>query len=269
MNPLIGEIKRFAIHDGPGIRTTVFVMGCPLRCRWCHNPEFLEPRARTARVAHLCRRCAECRADEERCPGRAFRAYGRELSVEDVVRAVLEDREFYASSGGGATVSGGEPLLYPEYVAELLKRLKTEGVATAVDTCLHVPNSAIRAVRACTDIWLADFKADDPELHRRLTGADNRLVKDNLRYLSESGARIEVRLPLVPGCNDSEENLRRSGEFLASLRLDGVRVLSYHLAKAKWEALGLDDPMGDVAPPSAAAVETAKTVLARYCDNVH
>lgn len=269
MNPLIGDIKRFAIHDGPGIRTTVFLKGCPLRCRWCHNPEMISPTVQTARFVHLCRDCNECRQDETTCPGRAYRVYGREMSVREILNLALADREFYAASGGGVTVSGGEPLLYPEFVRELLTGVRGAGVATAVDTCLHAPRQAVTEVMDAADLWLADLKAADTGLHRRLTGVDNRQIIDNLRYLSDSGAQIEVRLPLVPGCTDSEGNLRGCGEILSPLRIRAVRVLPYHgLAAAKRKALGMADESGKIEPPGREALERAVRLLSEYCANV-
>lgn len=269
MKPFVAEIKRFAIHDGPGVRTTVFLKGCPLRCKWCHNPEMMLSQPETAHFAHLCRHCENCCHDSELCPGRAIRTCGRMMDVDEISEDVLKDREFYQSSGGGVTVSGGEPLLYPDFVGLLLRQLRDAGVDTAIDTSLYASQKAVSDLLEVTDLWLADFKAADPGLHRRLTGVDNQCILDNLNILSKSGAAVEVRLPFVPGCTDSEENLRRSGEVLSQLGISGICVVPYHgMAAAKWAALGRRYPMEGVAEPSAEQIAWALKILSEYSSNV-
>ena len=299
MNDISGtiiDIKRFAVHDGPGIRTTFFLKGCVLRCRWCHNPEGIAPQPELAFYAHKCRNCgfcaetcpagahtfrdgkhvfdrSKCRACgecEKWCSASALKLYGRRIAVGEALATALEDRAFYEGSGGGVTLSGGEPLMQLEFTAALLAKLRESGIHTALDTCLAVPQSRVEAVLPYTDMFLVDFKHADPEKHRELTGRTNEAVCANLRYLSGRGARIEIRIPLVPGCNDSVENLEATGEFLAGLNIESVRLLAYHAqAATKYTALGEEYTMPEVAPPDAAALRKAAELLRKYGLVVH
>ena len=264
MTATIFDIKRFAVHDGDGIRTTVFFKGCPLRCLWCHNPEGLERPRELALFSHLCvgcgacagvcrngvhslsdgvhsldrSACAFCGECVKVCPNDALKIYGREVTVADLLPDLLADRPFYEASGGGVTLSGGECLLQADFCAELLAALKKEGIRTAVDTCGCVPRENIEKVLPLSDVFLYDVKAIDPAVHRRATGLDNRLILDNLRFLDESGAETEVRIPFVPGYNDGE--IPAIAAYLKTLRhLRAVRVLPYHnYAASKYAALG-------------------------------
>lgn len=284
MTGRIASILRFATHDGPGIRTTVFLKGCPLACVWCHNPETISPTPEIGYVAKRCVGCGECvrvcpqgahhmedgrhvfdRAlctacglCAEVCLGEALTLYGREMTAAQLLATVLEDRTFYEQSGGGVTLSGGEPLLQAEFCAEVLALAKREGLHTAVDTCGLVSWAVFERVLPLTDIFLYDLKQADAELHRRYTGADNALIVANLRRLSEAGAAIEVRIPLVPSVNDDDAFMEAAGKLLGSLT--GVRmvtVLPYHaLARSKYEAVGREDLMPSVEPPSDDVVWT-------------
>ena len=217
----IADIIRFATHDGPGIRSTVFLKGCPLSCVWCHNPETISPTPEIGYFAKKCIGCGECvrvcpegahRVEDGRhtfdralcvacgacaevCLGEALTLYGREMTAEQVLATVLRDRAFYDQTGGGLTLSGGEPLLQAQFCAEVLGMAHHEGIHTAVDTCGAVPWEAFEAVLSVTDIFLYDLKHTDPTVHRKYTGADNALIIENLRRLSASGAAIEVRIP--------------------------------------------------------------------------
>ncbi len=260
---MITEIKRFAVHDGDGIRTTVFFKGCPLRCIWCHNPETYTARRQLAFFAHKCTLCGACTKvcglhkitdgihtiDQEKCThcGRcaevcsvdALKIYGKEMTVDEIFDIVLQDKAFYESSGGGVTLSGGECLLYPDFCATLLKKCKENGIHTAVDTCGHVPKEAFDKVIPYTDVFLYDIKAIDPELHKRCTGATNECILANLRYLDRLGCKTELRVPCVPGVNDRE--LTAIHDLAGSLKSrPRTRVLPYHdLARSKYEALSL------------------------------
>lgn len=285
---IILEPKRFAVHDGPGIRTTFFLKGCPLRCIWCHNPESVPPHPELAYYAHKCIRCGECvsicpngahsmREEkhefhrslctacgkcERACLGRALRLYGKRITPEEATALALEDRAFYEQSGGGVTLSGGEPLFQPEFCLELLKQLKTAGVHTALDTCCFVPRTALEAVLPVTDVFLVDFKHADSSEHRKLTGQGNELILDNLHFLSERGAEIEIRIPFVPGCNDSDENMERTGEILGGLNVKSVKLLPYHdLARTKYASLGRTDTMPHAKPPSPDRIAHAVRLL--------
>ena len=275
MEAIISDIKRFAVHDGDGIRTTVFFKGCPLRCRWCHNPEGIDRRPQLSYIAKKCiccgacavlcpngaheifpeghrfhrERCLNCGACVEGCMGQALKLYGREISVDQLIPRLLEDRAFYESSGGGVTVSGGEPLVQADFCRELLKRLKKEGVHTAVDTCGCVDRRAIDAVMPYTDQFLYDVKAIDEAVHICCTGVSNRRILENLAYIDACGKAIEIRIPYVPGMNDGE--IARIGAFLKNFKSVGcVKVLPYHsFAGSKYEALGLENTMPRTEPP--------------------
>lgn len=294
----IVDIKRFAIHDGPGIRTTVFLKGCPLRCLWCHNPEGISTAPELAYYAHKCAGCGMCvkscprgahsfpdNAENgapihifdrslciacgkcaENCVGEALTLFGREISAGEALKTVLEDRIFYASSGGGVTLSGGEPLLHPDFCAELLSGARAEGIGTAVDTCGDVPEEAFRAVLPYTDLFLYDLKHMDAVEHKKLTGRSNERILANLRLLSELGRPAEIRIPLIPTLNDSAENLTAAGAFLAKLpNITRVKVLPYHdMARSKYAALGKPDTMPKVAPPDDDALDRAAAILTGF-----
>ena len=290
MTATVFEIKRFAVHDGDGIRTTVFFKGCPLRCLWCHNPEGLKSSPQLGYYDHKCVNCHRCLAvcphgahgaDEngrhrfdpscciacglctDVCLGGALTLYGKEMTVEELLPLLTEDRDFYRTSGGGVTLSGGECLLDADFCAELLRRLKEEDVHTAVDTCGDVPRASFQKVMPYTDVFLYDVKAVDEETHRRCTGVSNRRILDNLRYLNEAGANIEVRIPFVPGCNDTE--IAAVAAFLQPLSaVKKVRLLRYHnYAGSKYAALGLPNTMPPNLPEEA-AVKQAEALLREH-----
>lgn len=282
MEGRIVDVKRFAVHDGPGIRTTIFFKGCPLHCTWCHNPESISPSPQFGFIPDKCIGCGECRkvcpnerdTDKcvfcgkcaEACLGQALQFYGALRSSEELIATVLEDKLFYQTSGGGMTLSGGEPLLQPEFARELLELAKENGIHTAVDTCGHVGHRALDMVKPLTDIFLYDLKHTDPTAHRKLTGCDNRLILENLCALDDDGCKIEVRIPLIPTLNDSEDNLRASGELLASLKnLTLTRVLPYHdYARSKYRSLGMEDTMPHVELPDDESLNRAVDILRSY-----
>ncbi len=275
MTGRITAIKRFAVHDGDGIRTTVFFKGCSLRCLWCHNPETLSPHTQLAFYAHKCVECGACAAlchchtfqegahqiDRaactqcgrcvEACPQEALALYGQETTVEALLAILLQDRAYYESSGGGVTLSGGECLLQADFCAALLQRLQAAGIHTAVDTCGAVPRAAFDKVIPYTDVFLYDVKAVDEAVHRACTGHSSRQILENLHYLDRSGQAIEVRIPYVPGYNDGEKQ-----NILALLRqlthVVRVRVLPYHrYAGSKYLALGMPNTLPERLPDDA------------------
>jgi pyruvate formate lyase activating enzyme len=286
---IIFDIKRFSVHDGPGVRTTLFFKGCPLNCIWCHNPEGISQQPQLAYYEHKCINCGECvpicpeKAHsivdgkhyfdrtkclacgkcKDICLGNTLRLYGKEITVDEAMKLAFDDRDFYGSDGG-LTLSGGEPLLQAEFCSELLKRLKNEGINTAVDTCACVGWDCIEKVLPATDIFLVDFKHPDTVAHRKLTGLGNETIIENLGRLSESGAKIEVRIPLIPGYNDLEADLLSAGKRLKRLHLEKVKVLPYNaMARTKYSALGMKDTMPQIEPPDKAAIRLAVNIL---CD---
>ena len=274
MKARVIEIKRFAVHDGDGIRTTLFLKGCPLKCVWCHNPEGISGAPQLSYIKEKCIGCGECAQVcptgahtvgegghafdrtkcqgcgkcEEACLGNALKLYGKEMSVDEVLPLLLEDKEFYKNSNGGVTLSGGECLVYPEFCAELLRRLKTEGINTAVDTCGAVGKSAIDAVAPYTDTFLYDVKAIDSDVHKKCTGRDNSLIIENLKYIDSLGKRIEVRYPYVPHFNSGEAE--EIAKLLSSLKnLVGVRILGYHkYAGSKYDSLEVENTLPEEMP---------------------
>ena len=239
--PLLLDPKRLAVHDGPGIRTTFFVKGCPLRCLWCHNPESQSLEPQVARFQHLCRHCAKCTSDEATCPTRALKIYGKPMSIPEIVAKALEDKPFYDESGGGVTLSGGEPLFFPKWTATMLRAFKDAGLHTCLDTSLFAEPLVIDSLLPLVDMWLPDFKAADDTLHRRCTGVSNAQVKANLERLVHAGVKMEVRCLAVPGLTDGADLAMRR-EWLHSIGIPELAIvdLSYHdMARSKYLALGM------------------------------
>ncbi len=266
MTARIFEIKRFAVHDGDGIRTTVFFKGCPLRCVWCHNPEGLSSEQQTAYYAHKCIGCGECQKDgftPEDCPGDARVIYGRKITVDELLPILLEDKAFYDNSGGGVTLSGGECLVQADFCAELLRRLKAEGIHTAVDTCGFVSREALDKVLPYADVFLYDIKAFDEDVHIRCTGQSNKLILENLKYLDSLGKSIEIRIPYVPEYNSDQ--MEKIASFLSGLHnVTKIRVLPYHnYAGSKYAALHIENTLPARLPTEeelAAAQNTVKQI---------
>ena len=272
MKGLICAFKRAAVHDGDGLRTTVFFKGCPLKCVWCHNPESISFQPEIGFFPETCIGCGECVRScpkgaismaegkpvtdrtlcdgcgqcAEYCPGAARVSYGQRWSVDQLVRKLLQDRQFYLLSGGGVTLSGGECLAQGDFALEVAKALFREGISVDIDTCGFVRWEVLERIAPYTDTFLYDLKAIDPAVHQKCTGQDNRLILENLRRLSESGSKIEIRYPYVPGRNDQECDA--IGAFLASMKgISKVKVLGYHgYAGGKYAALRMPDTLPKV-----------------------
>ena len=290
----IFAIKRFEIHDGDGIRTTLFLKGCPLRCLWCHNPEGLTYQPVLSYYPQRCVGCGMCQMD---CPAGAHKFqngqhtldrslcllcgkcaqscahgslvfYGQDVTPQQILPRLLEDRAFYGTHGG-VTLSGGEPLMQEDFCVELLHLLKEEGINTAVDTCGMVPRRTYERVLPLTDQFLFDIKAADSKLHERLTGCSNEQILDNLTFLNNTGARIEVRIPLIPGENENE--IPAIGKILCGMEhVQKVKVLGFHnLAVEKYASLDQKYAMGDTAPAEndriLRAVETLQQMGIHAC----
>ena len=256
MTGKVFDIKRYSIHDGPGIRTTVFLKGCSLRCLWCHNPESVDP---GPELMHWPGRCSRCYACIEVCPkgaiakdaagavvidrnacdlcGKcaeaclydAMQMVGREMSVEDVLAEVEKDRVFYEQSGGGLTLSGGDPFVQSAFAEALLDGCRARGIRTAVDTAGFSKNGVLDRMASKTDLILYDLKCMDDARHKELTGVSNVPIIDNLKRLAAGRTEVWVRIPLVPGVNDDDENIRRTIAFLSSLKtIRRVGILPYH-----------------------------------------
>ena len=243
--PLMLDTKRMAIWDGPGIRTTFFVKGCPLKCIWCHNPESIKTEAQWARFQHLCKHHEKCTMDEATCPTRALKLYGKPMTIDDIVAQALEDKAFYDESGGGVTLSGGDPLFFWEWAVELFKAFKAAGLHTCLDTSLYAPPAAIDSMMPVTDMWLPDYKADDDALHVKYTGVSNKIVRRNLERLVAAKAKMEVRCIVVPGCTDGADISARHS-YLKSIGIQEESIVDlkyYDYARSKYRALGMEDTM--------------------------
>lgn len=267
----------------------MFLKGCPLKCRWCHNPESISKNPILSYNKHKCLNCGECVTVcpdchsinnsehifsrqkciacgrcEKVCPGDALVLYGKEVTADEILPALIEDKAFFENSGGGVTLSGGEPLLQADFSAELLEKLKLKDINTAVDTCGFAPRSAFEKVIPFTDIFLFDIKAVDEKVHIKCTGVSNKIILENLYYLSSCNKAMEIRIPFVPGMNDGE--LPAMGKLLSSIKnIKKVKVLPYHdLAISKYDSLGTPYTLGSCRTPKSAEIDRAVEILRSY-----
>ncbi len=267
------NVQRFAVHDGPGIRTTVFLKGCPARCLWCHNPESQSPNPQILRFEERClecgscelvcpneldpARCTVCGACADACPAESRQLAGREMTVAEVMSEVEADRLFYEDSGGGLTVSGGEPMSQPEFLRALLTAAKSARLSTAVDTCGAGARDRLLALAPLVDLFLYDIKTMDAERHLKYTGLPLAPIVANLEALGAIHPNIWIRVPIVPGSTDDEVTLLETARLASAVRgVRRVHLLPFHkTGAAKFERIGRAFTLGDVEPPSPARME--------------
>ncbi len=283
---LIFDIQKFATHDGDGIRTNIFLKGCPLRCLWCSNPESFKPQTEINFVGNNCIGCGKCHevcpndaiqrgktievglgVDLDRCTmcgecakfcyAGAINIIGRYVTVRELMEMVERDREFYEESGGGITFSGGEPLGQPQFLEAALKEAQRRGIHTAIETSSFASWEVYRPVLEHVDLVLTDIKHMDDEEHQRVTGVSNRLILENIQKISDLGIPLRIRLPLIPGINDTEENLQATADFVQQLNnLQSLDILSYHrLGEMKYGQLGCQYPLEGLVPPTPEQLE--------------
>jgi pyruvate formate lyase activating enzyme len=235
----IFDIQKYAIHDGPGIRTTVFFHGCPLECWWCHNPECWQP---VLKDADLQDKSQDMPLRFIRKPDRT----GQLVTLDIVLNEVMKDQIFYDQSGGGVTFSGGEPMMQMEFLLELLKACKQNGIRTAVDTCGYAPEEDFVRIYDLVDLFLYDLKIMEDEAHKKYTGVSNELILSNLKMLSEKGRKTWLRIPLIPGITDTEENINAILEFITPLKnIQHINLLPYNnLGEDKYRRLNIPFRMG-------------------------
>jgi pyruvate formate lyase activating enzyme len=290
----IFNIQGYSIHDGPGIRTTVFLKGCPLRCLWCQNPESQIPFPEIFFSAEKCAGCAKCvQACPERaillsgnvsrtnrrlcrgsgtctevCPNEARALIGRWATVDEIFQTVAADSIFYRESGGGVTLSGGEPLAQPEFAAEILIRCKEARIHTTLDTCGYASREIIKYVVCHADLVLYDFKHMDPEIHKKYTGVSNNLILENARGIHhELSIPMQARLALIPGFNDSPDNIEAMAKFItADLSSDiPVHILPYHrFGEGKWKRLDRESETMAFEAPSEERIEACRRIFESF-----
>jgi pyruvate formate lyase activating enzyme len=301
------DIQGFSVQDGPGVRTTAFLKGCPLRCPWCHSPESQEfypqlswiglrcqgtelcqsrcmkacpkgaielgsiredpvkgEKIQTIHVKRdLCDNCGKC-ADV--CYPAALYMCGQDYTVDELVRRLLQDKSFYETSGGGVTISGGEALSQPEFTLAVLKRLKEEGIHTALDTTGYASWSTVEKVLPYVDLFLYDLKHMDSDKHKAVIGVPNEPILDNAKRLAAAGAKLQVRIPVIPMFNNDEANIRKTAEFCKSLgeAVVSVQLLPYHnLGVMKYLRIS-DKPVAEATPPSDEFMQKLKDMMSEY-----
>lgn len=286
IKPLVSNIQRFSVDDGPGIRTTVFFKGCNLKCLWCHNPECISGGFSIQLMGNSCKSCGKCLSICRRnghsfennvhlinrkncigcgdcayhCPATAISIIGREYEPEVLLKEILKDKKYFETSGGGVTFSGGEPMLHPEYLREILILAKKAGLHTAVDTAGNVPFPSFEMVLPYIDVFLYDIKMWDEDRHRQATGVPNQLILKNLRKLTDAGASIFIRTPVIMEWNGRLKEFENISTYLASLKhpVKLIQLLPYHSYGAgKYETLGLKNKIQDHTPPTQAFMEEA------------
>ncbi|MCL2056470.1 MAG: glycyl-radical enzyme activating protein [Oscillospiraceae bacterium] len=253
---IIFDIDHFGVHDGPGIRCVVYFKGCPLRCLWCHSPESREFGAQRVFIASKCLSCAECEGDG--CPHGASQLCGREVALSELAAEILADKVFFAASGGGVTLSGGEVLAQPNFAAALLKRLRDEGIHTVVETCVMTAPDFLKEISPLVDIFYCDVKIMDSDRHRLYTGAGNEAILENIALLAKlrEGRGVVLRVPLIPGYTDAPEDVAEVYRFAAQTGIREVHLLPYNTsAPAKYQWLSLPYPLGLLERQSASDLE--------------
>jgi pyruvate formate lyase activating enzyme len=298
------DIQGFSVHDGPGIRLTLFMKGCPLRCPWCHSPEsqafptelnWMEIKCvgteKCGNCLNVCphgaittgktkkslsgdsemtlvtvdrSKCDNCGKCAEACTSKALYMCGTDYTLDEIMERVKRDNPFFKKSGGGVTVSGGECLCQPEFLLEILKRCKSEGIHTAVDTTGFAPWDVIEKILPYTDLFLFDIKGVDPELHKRIVGVPNELILENARKIAKAGGRFQIRIPVMPMYNDSVKAFDDMGKFIKDLgdAVEVVQLLPYHtLGTVKWERLQRTGPILEAAPPTDELMQSRKKQL--------
>jgi len=289
---IVFNIQRFSTQDGPGIRTTVFMKGCPLRCLWCSNPESQKTFAEVAHRDSLCNKCGRCieacevqaisltdngvKINRETCtrcgkcievcaPG-ALKFYGKEMSVEEVYQEVIRDMLFYQNSGGGVTAGGGEPLSQADFVAELFKQCQDTGIHTCLDTCGYAPSGAWKKVMPYTDLVFFDVKLMDQSIHKKVIGKSNHTIFSGLKLATEAGVPVIIRIPIIPGINDSEENITEIARYVAGIdSLREVNLLPYHrFGESKYAMLDRQYNLSELKPPEHSNLEELVRIIKSF-----
>jgi len=286
---LVFSIQRYSIQDGPGIRTTIFLKGCPLKCKWCSNPESQNPYPEIMVRRARCNGCGKCldvcdcgaitvdegglRVDRSTCdlcmkcvdvcPTDAIEITGKNITLEEAIEECSKDELFYRNSGGGVTLSGGEPLDQPEFALNLLKECKERSLSTALDTCGYASWEVLDRVLEYTDLVLFDIKHLDAEIHRKGTGLGNQLILENLRRIVDAGrTRVWLRVPIIPNYNDSEQYIERLARAITKMPAEKISLLAYHeWGKPKYEFLGRDYPLDGSVPPSEDRLRTLQDIM--------
>jgi len=292
---IIFNIQRYSIHDGPGIRTTVFLKGCPLNCWWCQNPEsqlskqemvFWEDRCiGCAACSTICpsgaiqikngipvtekEKCILCGKCIEKCPALAREMIGKKMTAEEVIKEIEKDLVFYEESGGGVTFSGGEPLGQSEFLEELLNDCREKKIHTAVDTSGYISWEILDKISPKVDLFLYDLKIMDSKKHKKYTGVSNEIILENLKKLSSVHHNIFVRFPVIPNINDDYQNIKETGEFLSSLKIAQVNLLPYHyIGIDKYRRLGRSYKLADTQPLSEEKLSEVSAILKKFNLNV-
>lgn len=289
------NIQKFSVHDGPGIRTTFFFKGCPLRCAWCHNPESLAVKPELLRHKEKCSLCGECATHckdgsitmkdgdihidnklfdgnediLDECLKNALSIAGRSYTLDQVMKEALKDEVFYQESGGGVTLSGGECMMQIDFVEAFLKRLKERKIHTTIDTCGHVPTEYFERILPYTDLFLYDLKHTDIEGHKEFTGVDNQLIIDNLKYLSHQGAKVFLRLPIIVGVNATNQHIEQVIDLLGDISVDQINLLPYHsIGEGKYDRLNLAYDKVAFSAPSDEQLNKFKSIFTSKKFNV-
>lgn len=266
MEGIVFDIQRFALHDGPGVRTVIFLKGCPLSCKWCSNPESIELNPQLSFAKDKCKEiencipvcpegvfsnsfwkskvdyndCTGCGKCVEVCPTKALKVYGYNTTTQEMLELVLRDREFYLNTKGGLTLSGGEPLFQFDFTLDLLKKAKTENIHTCIETAGLVSMDKIEQILPFTDLFLYDYKLTDDSEHQYYTGVSNKIILENLELILEKGKKVVLRCVVIPGVNDKSEHFKAIAEISKHKNIQQVELMPYHeYGKFKYEQLGL------------------------------